>query len=295
MRTQRLAEPLGQPVEVPVRFGEPISRRQFRRRRPVLGTLSLLVLLAAWSAAAFYVRSRSERAEVLLPGPWDVVQDFPGIAVFRGPGTELNAWNAFYALAQNTWDSARRLFLGFLIGAALGIGVGLVFGWSRRVRALAEGPLLLIRTIPLLALIPLFLAWFGGTDRGIVTFIAFAVFAMLLINTIEAIRNVSPLIKDFARTLGASEVRVYTNVVIPAISPELAGGIRVVIGLSWAILLAGEFIGAQSGIGHILILAQQYSFTSRMSLIVTLIMAYTFILDRGFSLMARRATHWMPR
>jgi ABC-type nitrate/sulfonate/bicarbonate transport system permease component len=294
MPSPRVAEPVAQPVEAAPQLETAIRLRRLPRVPLALGVLSMALLLGVWSLAALYVRSRTHRADVLLPGPWNVVEDFRGIAVFRGPEAKTTIGNAVYALAENTWDSAKRLFLGILIGAGLGIGTGLVFGWSRRVRALAEGPLLVVRTIPLLALIPLFLTWFGGTDRGIVTFIAFAVFSMLLINTIEAIRNVSPVVRSFARTLGASELRVYRTVVVPAIVPELAGGVRVVIGLSWAILLAGEFIGAQTGIGHILILAQQYSYTSRMVLIVILIMLYTFLLDRGFALLSRRVTRWIP-
>jgi ABC-type nitrate/sulfonate/bicarbonate transport system permease component len=256
---------------------------------------SVLLLLAAWSLGSVALGDGSGRAGPLMPGPWDVVRDFNGLSVLRGPEADNTFGNALYVLVHHTLISARRLALGLLIGSAAGIGIGLLFGWSARVRALAEGPLLLLRTIPLLGLIPLFLTWFGGTDLGIVTFIAFAVFSMLLINTIEAIRNVPPVTTSYARTLGASELTVYRTVVLPAIVPELAGGVRVVIGLSWAILLAGEFLGAQSGIGRILILAEQYSYTSRMVLIVLLIMAYTFLLDRGFARLTRSLTRWVPR
>jgi sulfonate transport system permease protein len=147
----------------------------------------------------------------------------------------------------------------------------------------------------LLALLPLFLAWFGGRETGAVAFIAYAVFTMMFISTLEAVRNVDPVVQDYARTLGASRARVYGTVVMPAIVPELTGGVRVVLGLAWAILLAAEFLASQNGVGHILILAQQYAYTDRMILIVLLIMLYTYLLDRAFSAFANRVTRWAPR
>ena len=259
------------------------------------GALVVVAMVVAWSVAATWVARTSPRAAILLPSPLDVVRAVPGLAVFVGPGAELTLPNAARAVAENTAASGARLLLGLVIGAVAGIGAGLALGWSRRLRYLIEAPLLAIRVVPLLALLPLFLAWFGGREVGAVSFIAYAVFAILFVSTLEAIRNVDPLTKDYARTLGASPARVYRTVVVPAIVPELTGSVRVVLGVAWAILLAAEFLASQNGIGHILILAQQYAYTDRMILIVLLIMVYTFALDRAFAWGAARLTRWVPR
>jgi sulfonate transport system permease protein len=274
--------------------------RRLRVRHPerssrLYGVAVLLLFLVAWWIAAAWVARTSDRADVLLPSPLDVVRSFRGLAVFAGPGAELTYANAVRVVVENSIDSGRRLLFGLLIGAVVGVGSGLLLGWNWRLRNIAEGPLLAIRVIPLLALLPLFLAWYGGREAGNITFIAFAVFTMLFVNTLEAIRNVDPVVQNYARTLGASSFRVYRTVVVPAIIPELVGGIRVVLGLAWAILLAAEFLASQSGIGHILILAQQYSYTSRMILIVLLIMFYTYVIDQMFAAGAAYLTRWVPR
>lgn len=261
----------------------------------VSGVSVLVLLLAVWWVAAAWVERTSDRAEVLLPSPIDVVQSIRGLAVFAGPGADLSYSNAVRVIIEHTVDSGLRLLTGLMLGIIVGVGAGLLLGWNRRLRNLAEGPLLAIRVVPLLALLPLFLAWYGGRETGNITFIAFAAFTMLFVNTLEAVRNVDPVVQSYARTLGASPLRVYRTVVVPAIVPELIGGIRVVLGVAWAILLAAEFLASQSGIGHILILAQQYSYTSRMVLIVLLIMLYTFVLDRAFATLAARSTRWVPR
>ena len=255
----------------------------------------MLVLIAVWWLGSIVVAANSDRAHILLPSPPDVLTAIPRLSVFAGPGSELNYVNAAWVIATNTLSSAVTLIGGLIIGGCLGIGLGLLFGWSPRLRKIFEGPFLIIRIIPLFALLPLFLSWFGGTRAGAISFVAFAVFAMLFVNTLEAIRNVDPVVQVFARTLGASPFRVYRTVIAPAIVPELVGGLRVVLGLAWAILLAAEFLAAQSGIGRIMILAQQYLDTSRMILIVLLIMIYTYALDRLVAAAGMRLTRWVPR
>jgi sulfonate transport system permease protein len=261
----------------------------------LLGALVLLALFAAWWIGATALSSGSAPAPTMWPSPYDVIAAIPRLSVFAGPGTEQTYGNALWVIATNTWDSAATLVGGLAIGGLLGVGLGLALGWSGKLRMIFEAPLLVVRVIPLLALLPLFLSWFGGTKAGSIAFVAFAVFSMLFVNTLEAIRNVSPLVQTYARTLGASMFRVYRTVVVPAIVPELIGGLRVVIGLAWAILLAAEFLASQSGIGHILILAQQYFDVSRMVLIVILIMLYSFALDRIVVLVGRRFSRWVPR
>jgi ABC-type nitrate/sulfonate/bicarbonate transport system permease component len=271
-----------------------------RRWRPhsagrATGFISVLLILAAWWAASLVVAANSKRPDILLPSPVDVVHSIPRLSVFAGPGTPLTYGNALYVIAVNTLTSAITLFGGLAIGAGLGVGLALALGWSPRLRMVFEGPFLVMRVIPLFALLPLFLSWFGGTQTGAISFVAFAVFSMLFVNTLEAIRNVDPTVRVYARTLGASQIRVYRTVVVPAIVPELIGGLRVVLGLAWAILLAAEFLASQSGIGRIMILAQQYLDTSRMILIVLLIMTYTYTLDRLVAAVGARVTRWVPR
>jgi ABC-type nitrate/sulfonate/bicarbonate transport system permease component len=260
-----------------------------------IGFLSLLSMVAVWWVLSAWLARTNDRAAILLPSPPDVLRSVPGLSVFKSPGAEINWINAGSVIAINTVASGSRLLAGLAIGISAGVGLGLLLGWSWRLRALIEAPLLLIRVIPLLALLPLFLAWFGGRNAGAVAFIAYAVFSMMFVSTLEAIRNVNPVVRDYARTLGASPSREYATVVAPAIVPELTGGIRVVLGLAWAILLAAEFLASQDGIGHILILAQQYAYTDRMILIVILIMIYTYALDRVFVALADRLTRWVPR
>jgi ABC-type nitrate/sulfonate/bicarbonate transport system permease component len=84
-----------------------------------------------------------------------------------------------------------------------------------------------------LALISLFLVWFGGAPIGIYLYIIFSIAMMMVVATVNAIQNVHPIYIQFAQTLGASRGKVFRTVVLPAIMPELFGGIRVAVGIAW--------------------------------------------------------------
>lgn len=266
------------------------DRSNVLRQAVALRALAVVGLVAAWFfAAALTANSGVRNPDNVFPGPLATLLAFPEFAQFGTSGE-----GPFAVLAQNTAISAGRLALGLFIGVGSGFGIGLAISYSRFVRGIAEPPLLMIRTIPIFALIPLFLTWFGGSNIGIVAFIAFAVFSMVIVNTAESVRNVPDVLLDYGATMGAPKLTAYRTIVVPAIVPELVGAGRVVIGVAWSVLLAGEFLAAQTGIGHVLIQARQFNNIRLMILVVALLAIYTWAMDAGFGAFARRATSWQP-
>jgi ABC-type nitrate/sulfonate/bicarbonate transport system permease component len=253
--------------------------------------LGLFLLL--WLVISSFLQRINPRAGTILPSPVEVfTTDLSGLSVFAD-GRITNDWTkAAQVVVYQSTISLLRLLSGGFLGVAGGILAGMLIGYSPWVRGLAEPVLLFIRTIPILALIPLFLVWFGGSEVGNIVYIAFAVFAMVVINTIEAIRNVSPVYIQYARTLGASRYQAFRTVILPAMLPELIGGIRVVLGFSWAIVLAAEYLASQSGLGRILIMAEKWLYTGRMIVVILLIVTYSLLLNWLFLKTAKYLTRW---
>jgi ABC-type nitrate/sulfonate/bicarbonate transport system permease component len=148
-----------------------------------------------------------------------------------------------------------------------------------------------LRTFPLLALVTIFLVWFGRAEIGKYVFIVFAISVIIFVNTVSAIRNIDPIYTQFARTLGATRLQIVRTVYVKGIMPELFGGIRVILGTAWAIVLAAEFIAAQKGLGHILIMSQLYFSPGRMIVILIVFMVYSVIIN----LVATLATGYFIR
>jgi ABC-type nitrate/sulfonate/bicarbonate transport system permease component len=136
--------------------------------------------------------------------------------------------------------------------------------------------------------------WFGPTQTAQLTMMAFYCFFMLLINTVSAIANVNPVYVNYASTLGASKAQVYRTIILPAIIPELVGGIRVAIGVSWGIQIVTELMGAQQGMGQVFSMAmpmQALDLIIAGILWITLLAATTDLL---FVWVARGVTRWVP-
>jgi ABC-type nitrate/sulfonate/bicarbonate transport system permease component len=264
--------------------------------------LGVLLIIVVWEGFAWYVHFENpRRADRMFPRIEHIVtSSFPEFATYYGfeqglLGFRSDAWLAFLVLMDNALVTVRRVVIGIVGGVGLGVGVGLLIGWSRWARDIVLPPVLLLRTIPILALIPLFMFWFGAQEIGILIYITFAIFAMMIVNTLEAIRNVPTINQDYARCMGATRWQVYRTVVMPAIVPSLAGGIRVIIGISWAIALAGELLATDSGLGWLMILSERFLMTGRMVVIVVIFVIFSLVLNLLFLRFSGFLTRWMPR
>jgi len=269
--------------------------------RYALRMLGLALPLVVWDLLAHYLASNTKGASIILPTIEQVVREgIPGFSAFwQGGGRSVatgqsNIVESLQVLALHSAISSARLLVGVLLGILVGIGIGLIMGWSRRLRSIFYPAIEVIRISPLLAFMPLFILWFGGSETSRIFYILFGAAIVMIAYTNNAIENVHPMYVQFARTLGASRTRVYQTVVLPAIVPELVAGIRVAIGLGWALTLGAEFMTAQAGLGRLMLLAEIWGLTDRIIVIAFLFMAYAFVLDQLFVGLSRRVTRWKP-
>ena len=263
--------------------------------------LGLVCLIVAYEAFAWWVfTDNPRRADRMFPRiEYVATVSFPEFATYYGfdeglLGYRQNVGQALAVLFENALVTIRRLVIGLVAGIGLGIGVGLLVGMSRWARDVVLPPVLLLRTIPILALIPLFMFWFGAREIGILIFVSFAVFSMMIVNTLEAIRNVPPIYQDYARCMGATRRQIYRTVIVPAILPSLDGGIRVILGLSFAIVLAGELLATDSGLGWLMILSERFFMIGRIVVIVVIFVILSLILNGLYLAASRYVNRWVP-
>lgn len=184
---------------------------------------------------------------------------------------------------------------GFAIGVVSGVLVALAMAYSVIFRETFEGVVNALRPVPIFALIPLFLLWFGIGRTSQIGLVAFGVFVIIVVSTSEAIRNVPAIFINASRTLGASRGRVFGTVIVPAILPNLVGAIRVAAAASFGLDVAAEFIGAQNGLGYMLISSASYLFTDGIIVVIVIYSLLSFALDRLLQLGSKRVTRWSGR
>jgi sulfonate transport system permease protein len=267
--------------------------------------LTWVVILVGWEVAAHLVPESPREGSPIVPS-WEFVftesfKDLSGnwTKPYWAPapirGGEETYLGAVLALGYHSLSTLTRLLLGLGIGVAAGVGSGLVISYWATARRLAWPSLNFLRMVPLLAAIPLFQFWLGANSRGTTTFIAFGVWVVLVVGTLNAVANVPDRYLESARTLGASRLRTYLRVVVPGAMPELRTSLLLAAGLSWSLTVGAEYIGLRDGLGSIMAVAEYTTNTGRMIIIaitVGICALLTFaVLDRVF----RRLVSWMPR
>lgn len=184
-----------------------------------------------------------------------------------------------------------RVLAGFTVGTLLGLGLGLAMSYSKRVYYFFDPLIETIRPVPVIAMIPFFLMWFGINEIGKFLLITLGVFAIVVVSTVEAVKNVPGIYTLAARTLGASKWQVFRTVLIPAIVPELIGPLRVASALSFTLVVAAEFMGAPAGLGFRILEARRLFNTDVIMLGVFLIGILSALAD----LLIRRGTAYLTR
>ncbi|GEB32511.1 MULTISPECIES: ABC transporter permease [Brevibacillus] len=158
--------------------------------------------------------------------------------------------------------SIMRAATGFLLGGAIGLLAGLAVGFSNRVEHSLDPSVQMLRTIPHLAVIPLFILWFGFGELSKVLLIAKGAFFPLYVNTFLGIRSVDAKLFDVARVLQFSRWKQITKLIIPAALPNILLGVRLSLGAAWLGLVVAELMGSSEGVGYLIMDARQFSQTS---------------------------------
>jgi sulfonate transport system permease protein len=220
------------------------SRARTRSRSLGLRVLSPLFLLLVWwlLARASWLPAGS------LPTPYTVVKTF---------GTLFS-----HDLVGQIGDSLSLAGFGLSIGVTLGFALGLMSGLSRIGEELFDAPLQMLRTVPFLALIPLFVVWMGIGELPKVALISLATTFPMYINTAAAMRNVDRKVVEAARSYGLHGLRLVREVIFPLSLPGLLTGLRFSLGLSVLALVGAETIASNGGIGYLINQAEQFQQTN---------------------------------
>ena len=226
-----------------------------RPRRPgvsvTLRFIGPLALLAAWWGAS--------ASGALNP------------AVLASPQQVLSAaWQLWQSgqLQSAIGVSVLRALLGLAFGVSAGLVFGVVTGFSRLGEELLDSPLQLLRALPFLSLVPLFMVWFGIGDVARVVLIAVATAFPMYVSTAGGVRNVDARLVEAMRTFGLSRWALVREVVLPSALPSLLSGLRLSMTLSVIALIAAEEINTTNGIGYLMTQAQTFSRTDILTVCV---------------------------
>lgn len=197
-------------------------------------------------------------------------------------------------LIGNLWVSLVRVCLGLGIGVVLGVVFGLFAGLSRLGEDTIDSTLQMVRTLPHLALIPLFILWFGIGETPKIALIALGSVFPIYLNLFAGIRAVDRKVIEVASTLDLTRSEIIWNVVLPGALPSFLVGLRYAVGIAWLTLVVAEQVNANSGIGYLVMNARDFLQTDVIfvGLIIYAILGLTT--DQMVRAIERRALAWRP-
>jgi ABC-type nitrate/sulfonate/bicarbonate transport system permease component len=207
--------------------------------------LALLLLLAAWAAVAYGNRVVEAMNPVLLPTPGEVVS--VTVAALRD-GT----------LLRNLLTSLTRIVEGFGIAAVAALTLGTLAALCAPLRLMLEPVIEFVRPIPPLAFLPMFLVWFGLGETSKIAFIAYTTFFPMFVGVAAGVLRVDVMLLRAAASLGATRADLVRRVVLPAALPAIIVALRLGFGLALFVIVGAEFIGADAGLGNLIMEGRTY-------------------------------------
>jgi ABC-type nitrate/sulfonate/bicarbonate transport system permease component len=208
------------------------------RNRPWAGAATLLLLILAWQMGS----SSGLIPDLFLPSPMAVARALSQLARSGELWKDLSA-------------SLLRLALGWALGTALGVSVGFAVGMFTLLRSPLIALVSALFPIPKIALVPLFIIWFGIGEGSKIATLAIGVFFPTVINTYAGVDNVQRNLILMGQSFNLSSWSIIRKIVLPGALPSVLAGLRITISVAIILLIAAEMIGADSGIGAFILAA----------------------------------------
>jgi ABC-type nitrate/sulfonate/bicarbonate transport system permease component len=256
-----------------------LNARKFIRRRRIVDNVlrwgTPILLFCVWQIAA--VNGLIDRR--FWPAPSDIFSE--AVTLVRDGSLQ----NAVVA-------SIRRVAIGYSLGCASGVFVGLLLGTVRPLRIALEPIVHALYTVPKLALLPLLLLIFGIGESPVIILIAVTVFFLVAIATTAAALSVPETYLETSRSFGASRTRLFSDVVVPSTLPAVVVSLRLSAGIAILVVVGVEFVNGSSGLGFLIWNSWQLFLAPRMYVGIVVVAVLGALFQSLIAAIGRRLAPW---
>jgi NitT/TauT family transport system permease protein len=245
------------------------------RTSQLLAICGLATFLVTWCVLSYGGLVPS----VILPSPTEVVGAFPVLHFEE-------------ALVRSALRSLYRVTAGFALAAAVAIPLGILMGTFPAVKHFFTPLVDPLRFLPISALVPLFIVWFGIDEMQKIVFLFVGIFVYMLPLVVEAVEGVEEVYLQTATTLGASEGQLVRHVLIPGSLPAIGEALRVMNGIGWTYVILAEVVNARYGLGYLITTAGKRSHVDQIFALVLVILFIGVVTDWMIRVINRRLFHW---
>ncbi len=248
-------------------------------RRWGLPALVVVALVGAWQLAAStgLLASALNLPDFLVPSPAEI-------------GESL--WQNRELLAENAWVTLKEILLGFAIGLAAGLAFAVALRLSATLRRAFYPLMVASQAVPILIVAPILVVWFGYGIGPKLAIVALLCFFPIAVSTADGLRSVDPEATKMMRTLDASRAQILWRVEAPTALPFAFSGTRIAITFAPIGAIFGEWVGADSGLGHLILQDNAQFETARLFAAVVVLAAIAISLFALVALAERRVVTW---
>lgn len=260
-----------------------ISYEKITRTKALINALtSFIVVILIWQVSIMIF----PRFGSLFPTPYEVL-----VLLLRSFWIPIGQ----LTLIPHLLWTLKRIFIGYFVGATLGIGIGLAMGTSKTIYAIISPVFEIVRPIPAIAWIPMAILWFGTGETSKYFVVGFSTFVICALNSIAGARQTSPVLIGAAKMLGATDRQVFSKVILPSSIPQIFGGLQISLSANCSTILAAEMIRSEEGAGWMILRGMN---TGNMTLVLVglIVISVTgLILATVMRDIERRAISWHHR
>jgi sulfonate transport system permease protein len=231
---------------------------------------------------------------------WQILADAGWLSPTAAPAPSAIAKTAWQLWRQGVLGPdleislLHRALVGFALGLAVGVVTGVLGGLLRSGENLFNGIVQIFNTIPILAILPVMIVWFGIGEKPKILIIAFGAFVPIYLNLFAAIRGVDQRLVEMAQATGASRWRMLTRVMFPGALPGFLVGLRFALAYSILGLVAAETLNASSGIGFLITNGQTYMQPDQVWVGLVIYAILGLLADQFVRLLQRVLLRWRP-
>ncbi len=235
--------------------------------------LLLLLLLVAWQVLSWLTKV----PKWLLPSPWQIV---------------LAGVDARELLGAHTWQTLKETWVGLGLAVSVGLGLALVIDSSSLLRRTVYPLLVASQTVPILALAPLLIIWFGYGILPKVMVVALVCFFPIVVSTADGLRVADPELIALLRAMGASRRQMFLKVRVPGALPSFFSGFKIAITYSVVGAVIGEWVGASRGLGIFMIRSSKNFLTDRVFAAIAVTSLLSIVMFAGVMVLERSLLPW---
>ena len=241
----------------------------------LLAATCLVLVAFFWFVMTLGIAEERFISPAILPSPAEVIAAIPNLLFERNLGQSIAA-------------TLGRVLAGFSLALIVGVPFGVLAASWRALEAFLKPIVIPMSNVPVAALIPLTILWFGIGESQKIMFIFVAAVPFVFATAASSILAVPDRYVDTARTLGASDRQIVLKVLVPTALPEMFRGLRGLFGLSFGYIMLAELINAPHGLGAMLNISQRRGLTEHIFLILAIIGLIAWAIDHGLEFLERK-------